>query len=268
MRIVQSLETINVNTDDISLFCYLKDLITKNFSKVVGRKNKIFSFFEESEIPQRRYFLKLLDKKYCQFSNEGIENLKEAHFKTFRLNFEQGNALKPMLSIEIDFGGKNIFMRLSSNEKLFVSYMRNYFKEHFDSYDEGTFIFALKYQNESTFELFELFASESEHLRYCVDFKINSKDYKEWRQGIHSRENVRWKFDALAKLFGNYFSTLECTPQNDLSEIRQKYLVLVKLYHPDFQYNKSSIERAYCREQFEKIQIAYDNLKALYRNNT
>lgn len=79
---------------------------------------------------------------------------------------------------------------------------------------------------------------------------------------------MKWKFNALAKLFSNYFNTLECTPQNDLSEIRQKYLILVKLYHPDFYQGKSAIEKAYAREQFEKIQIAYDNLKALYKNNT
>lgn len=268
MQIVQTLETINVNTDDVSIFCYFKDLITKNFSKVIGRKNKIFSFFEENEIPQRRYFLKLLDRKYNQFANESIENLKDAHFKTFRLNLQQSNALKPVLGIRVDFGGKNIFMQLSSNEKIFISYMRNYFKEHFESYNEGTFILTLRYQNENTFELFELFADESEHLKYSVNFEIDTQAYRNFRQNIHNGENMKWKFNALAKLFGNYFSTLECTPQNDLSEIRQKYLILVKLYHPDFQYNKSSIEKAYCREQFEKIQIAYDNLKALYRNNT
>lgn len=44
MQIVQTLETINVNTDDINVFQYFKDLITKNFTKVVGRKNKIFLF--------------------------------------------------------------------------------------------------------------------------------------------------------------------------------------------------------------------------------
>lgn len=54
---------------------------------------------------------------------------------------------------------------------------------------------------------------------------------------------MKWKFNALAKLFSNYFNTLECTPQNDLSEIRQKYLILVKLYHPDFHQGKSAIEK-------------------------
>ena len=48
MQIVQSLESISVNTDDIDIFHYLKELITKNFSRVLGRKDKIFSFFEEN----------------------------------------------------------------------------------------------------------------------------------------------------------------------------------------------------------------------------
>ncbi len=47
MQIVQTLETINVNTDDINVFQYFKDLITKNFTKVVGRKNKIFLFLKK-----------------------------------------------------------------------------------------------------------------------------------------------------------------------------------------------------------------------------
>ena len=80
MQVVQTLETININTDDISIFYYFKNLITKNFSKVIGRKNKIFSFFEESEIPQRKYFLKVLNKKYLSkkyntkilFGDEGL----------------------------------------------------------------------------------------------------------------------------------------------------------------------------------------------------
>ncbi|EJV3018861.1 adenylosuccinate lyase, partial [Campylobacter jejuni] len=143
MQIVQTLETINVNTDDISVFQYFKDLITKNFTKVIGRKNKIFSFFEENEIPQRRYFLKVLDQKYRKSTNEGIENLQDAHFKTFRLNFEQNNMLKPMLFIKIDFAAGRILMKLSSNEKLFVTYIRNYFQDHNIEYNEMTNILIL-----------------------------------------------------------------------------------------------------------------------------
>ena len=268
MQIVQTLGTINVNTDDINVFQYFKDLITKNFTKVIGRKNKIFSFFEENEIPQRRYFLKLLNQKYQKSANESIENLKEAHFKTFRLNFEQNNTLKPVIFIDVSFAGDKILLKLSNNERLFVSYIKNYFKAHDLSYDALSGILFLNYKNENTLELFESFANESEHLKYCVNFKVIEEEYKKFLKNIQNKEGMKWKFNALAKLFNNYFNTLECTPQNDLSEIRHKYLILVKLYHPDFYQGKSTIEKAYAREQFEKIQIAYNNLKALYKNNT
>ena len=42
MQIVQTLETINVNTDDINVFQYFKDLITKNFTKI-----KFFLFLKK-----------------------------------------------------------------------------------------------------------------------------------------------------------------------------------------------------------------------------
>lgn len=268
MQIVQTLESINVSTDDISVFHYFKNLITKNFSKVIGRKNKIFSFFEEDEVPQRRYFLKLLEQKYKKNGNFDIENLQEAHHKTFRLNFKESNSIKPVVFIETNFVNNTIIMKLSANEKILVTYMKNYFKDHELDYMEGNRLFIIKYKNENTFESFENFANENEHLKYCLDFSIDNDEYKKFRQSMRNKKNMQWKFNALAKLFSNYFQILECTPENDLTEIRQKYLILVKLYHPDFHQDKSGIEKAYYREQFEKIQIAYDNLKALYKNNT
>ncbi|MCX2682324.1 adenylosuccinate lyase [Campylobacter sp. MIT 21-1685] len=264
MQVIQTLESINVNTDDITVFHYFKNLISKNFSKVVGRKNKIFSFFTEDEIPQRRYFLKVLEQRYRKKTNTSIQNLQDAHFKTFKLNFEQINMPKTLLFIKVEFAYPHILIKLNTNEKLFMSYMGNYFKNHISKQNNGLLI--LEYKDENTLELFEAFANENEHLRYCVNFDINRNEYKDFRQKLHNKVNTQWKFNALAKLFSSYFKILECTPQNDLSEIRHKYLILVKLYHPDFHHNKSAIEKAHCREQFEKIQIAYDNLKALYKN--
>lgn len=265
MQVIQTLKSISVNTDDINVFHYFKNLISKNFSKVVGRKNKILSFFIEDEIPQRRYFLKVLDQSYRKSTNEGIQNLQDAHFKTFKLNFEQNNMLKTLLFIEVQFAYPHILMKLNANEKLFISYMKNYFKNHIR---QNNTLFMLEYKDESTLKLFEAFAEQNEHLKYRVNFNINYNEYKNFRQKFHNKENTQWKFNALAKLFSPYFATLECTPQNNLNEIRQKYLVLVKLYHPDFHHNKSTAEKMYCREQFEKIQIAYDNLKALYKNKS
>lgn len=269
MQIVQSLESISVNTDDIALFKQLKELMSKNFSKILGKKYKVFSFFVENEIIQRKYFLKLIEKKY---QNKGlkldeISNLSEAYHKTFRLNFTQKNSLKPVILIRAKFVSSAIILELSANEKLFISYVKGYFKNHTCEFSPENNILSIAYKDENTSALFESFASENEHLKYCVDFDINEAEFAKFKEKARKKEGNKWKFNALAKLFSSYFKTLECSPNDDLSQIRQKYLILVKLYHPDFAQHKSGIEKAFCREQFEKIQIAYDNLKALYKNN-
>lgn len=268
MQVVQTLKTINIDTDDVSVFYYFKDLIIKNFSKVVGRRNKVFSFFEENEIPQRRYFLKVLNQKCLKNDGEGIKNIQEAHLKTIKLNLRQENAMKPVIFIEVRFFGRNILMKLNSNERIFITYVKNYFKNHNFDYNEENLILMLECKGRKTLELFETFADKSEHLKYCVSFDVDRDEYEKFCQSACDKQNTEWKFNALAKLFNGYFNILGCTPQNDLSEIRQKYLVMAKLYHPDFYQGKSAPEQAYYREQFERIQIAYDNLKALYRNNT
>lgn len=268
MQIVQSLESISVHTDDISVFHYFKDLIKKNFSKVLGKKYKIFSFFEESEIPQRKYFLKLVEKRYKENCGQDLDNLSEYYHKTFKLNFNQENALKPVILLEVEFGQGGLIFKFDINEKLFISYIKQYFKEHHCEYSQTNRVFIIHYKDDSTIALFESFASVNEHLKYCIDFKINDEEYKEFKQKMHKKEGNKWKFKALAKLFSSYFQTLECTPEDNLHQIRQKYLILVKLYHPDSHHGKDHSEQANCREKFEKIQIAYDNLKALYKNNT
>lgn len=269
IQVVQNLASISVNTDDISVFHYFKDLIQKNFSKVLGKKYKIFSFFEESEIPQRKYFLKLLQKRYADEENEHIHSLTQSYNKTFKLNFKQENTLKPVIFVEVEFdeAGAGILLRFDANDRLFVHYVKQYFKEHGCEYNPTSHILIVPYKNASTTTLFESFASANEHLKYCVDFSIDEAAYQAFKKKMKRKQSDKWKFNALAKLFGSYFQTLQCTPEYNLNQIRQKYLILVKLYHPDSHHGKSHSELAYNREQFEKIQIAYDNIKALYKNN-
>ena len=62
MNITQTLESLSILTDSDALFCELRALISKNFTKTLANKDKIISFYEESEIPQRKCFLKFIKK--------------------------------------------------------------------------------------------------------------------------------------------------------------------------------------------------------------
>ena len=68
MNITQTLESLSILTDSDALFCELRALISKNFTKTLANKDKIISFYEESEIPQRKCFLKFIKKLYEKYS--------------------------------------------------------------------------------------------------------------------------------------------------------------------------------------------------------
>ena len=62
MQVKQTLESLSILTDNDILFCELRDLINKNFTKILSNKNKVISFYEENEMPQRKCFLKFIKK--------------------------------------------------------------------------------------------------------------------------------------------------------------------------------------------------------------
>lgn len=261
IQVVQNLASVSINTDEITEFTKLKEIFHTNFGKILGKKSKILSFFVENESTKRKNFLKKIEK----FAED--EALENAYHKTFKLCFEHGNALKPIILVKVEFENSAIILKLNANESLFVRYLRGFFKGHECAYHEQSQIFIIPFKDDSTNALFKDFASDNEHFKYCVDFDINEAEFEEFRAKMHKKQSNRWKFDALAKLFGSYFKALGCTPENDISQIRQKYLILVKAYHPDFHLDKPIAELAHYRERFEQIQIAYDNLKSLYKNN-
>lgn len=264
MQIVQNLATISLYTDDIATFNYLKSLLAKNFSKLLGKKNTIFSFFDENEIPQRKYFLKLLEKKYLK---KDI-NLSKAYHKAFKLRLEQKNTLKAILALNITFSKHSIIIRLNNHQKLFLTYLKNYFKNHHLHYDENTMILNIDYKGQESIYLFEKFIKNEMHLNFYLDIKLDEKDFIEFKEKASIKESKQWKFNTLAKLFNSYFKTLGCSSNDSLITIRKQYLSLAKKFHPDFNENKNEAEKKESRKRFEQIQIAYDNLKALYKNNT
>ncbi|MBT0882843.1 adenylosuccinate lyase, partial [Campylobacter sp. 2018MI13] len=73
MQVVQNLESISINTQDFSFFKEMKEIINKNFSQNIGKKSKLISFYVENEIPQRRYFLKLLSILNKKYNNDQLQ---------------------------------------------------------------------------------------------------------------------------------------------------------------------------------------------------
>lgn len=67
-------------------------------------------------------------------------------------------------------------------------------------------------------------------------------------------------------LLEEHFKTLGVEVGASFDVVRNKYLKLSKVYHPDFHSEKSEEVKRVLKEKFEEINIAYESLKPLYKN--
>ena len=74
------------------------------------------------------------------------------------------------------------------------------------------------------------------------------------------------RFSALANLLEENFEILGCSKNDDFATVRQNYLSLANIYHPDRHSNKSiAIQEEYAKK-FKNIQSAYESLKPYFKN--
>ena len=153
MNITQTLESLSILTDSDALFCELRALISKNFTKTLANKDKIISFYEESEIPQRKCFLKFIKKLYEKQGNE--LDVTFAKYKTIKLSLVQRNALTNICNIDIEFLYGEMIFTLNNTPRAFASYILQNFKDNESKFDEKNHKFSLKIKKDSDFDLIE-----------------------------------------------------------------------------------------------------------------
>ena len=266
MNITQTLESLSILTDSDALFCELRTLISKNFTKTLANKNKIISFYEESEIPQRKCFLKFIKKLYEKQGNE--LDVTFAKYKTIKLSLVQRNALTNIYNIDIDFFNDEMIFTLNNTPRAFASYILQNFKGNESKFDEKNHKFSLKIKKDSDFDLIEEIISRREHLKFIVNFYYNEVKFKEFKRNYKVQNSAKFKsrFSALANLLEENFEILGCSNSDSFETVRDSYLALAKIYHPDRHSNKSeSIKNEY-NAKFKKIQAAYEALKPFFKN--
>ncbi len=264
MQVIQTLESISINTQDFSFFKEMKEIINKNFSQNIGKKSKLISFYVENEIPQRRYFLKLLGVINKKKNNESLQNINTAYYKTFKLNLVSINSLKIMIDCKLDFLGKNIILEFNNLEKNLQIYLNNYFKDHEINILKNKFI--LTYKDETTLSMLDKLCACNEHLNYCISFSLSELAYLQFKKEIKNVLKKDNRFLNVCMLLEEHFKTLGVEVGASFNEVRTKYLKLSKVYHPDFHAEKSEEVKKMLKAKFEEINVAYESLKPLYKN--
>lgn len=262
MQITQTPNVLAINTDNSDTFSYFKQIINKNFSQNIGKKSKLMSFYVENENPQRRYFIKLINSIYKKQTQKCLEHLSLAHFKTIKLAFNRTNELKPILNINLNFSDTKIIFEFDNSEKIFITYLQNYFKNHSYKYYDRYFV--LDYKDSDTFELFDKFCDENEHLHFILNFNIDDSEYLNFQNNIEKNIKKQRRAKSGVLLVAHHFKALELDVDANFELVRKTYLKLSKLYHPDFHQEKSKEVQDILRAKFEKINSAYESLKYFF----
>ncbi len=270
MQISYSHELIAITIqEDSKSFYFLQNLIDKNFSKRIGKKNKIIVFNQENESVQKKYFLKLISKIYKRKNpkskQEDIEKILNATDKNIKLTLLKKNQILQKIDIDMKIEDNYVVVfTFDINNSILITYLRNYFKDHLTSYRSKNRRLTIYPNSYKTIELLDKLLMKKELLGSYVEFKYNLKEYKTYKDIFNSKKARKRRYNALFSLLEEYYNILDCKVEDSFETIRQKYLKLVKEYHPDKITSTNSQLIENYTQKFHAIQYAYEMIKTHY----
>lgn len=268
MQLTFTPDLCSIFLKDETTYYRLQQIIDKHFPHRVGRKDKIILFPKEDELHQRRYFLKLISKLYQKNQNQKkdeVAKLEGSLNKILKFSLLQSGALMPHLNIKLLFENDGaILFKLESNNRLLISYLKNYFKDHLIQYRLKTHTLTLFPNSYDTFKQLEKLVGNSKHLGWIINFHFKKEDLSLLEKRLKNKNGRKRRLNSLYGLLEEYFALLGCSAKDSFEKIRKQYLALVKQYHPDMNSYRSKELTSLYREKFENIQIAYEMIKTYY----
>lgn len=272
MKVVYGPDKISLTFEQNSTYYYLQNVIDRNFNNKIGRKNKIIIFPIEEEEVQRKYLLKLVAKIYKKqepnVTEEDVKKLKNSFNSTIKLTLELKNQILPDLKIAVRFDDTQaIIFSLQNHNRLFVSYLKNYFKDHLLQYRLRTKTVTVFPNSDRTLLRLQKLFTQREHMAWYISFEYDLRSYNMFADYWFKKHQRKRRFKSLGGIMEEYFEALGCTSADSYQKVRHRYLQLAKMYHPDRHSNKKGTALiTYYRERFEKVQTAYEILKAYFQD--
>ncbi len=270
MQISYSKEMIAITIqEDSKTFYFLQNIIEKNFKKKIGKKNKVIVFNRTDENIQRRYFLKLISKIYrrknINSTDKEIEEIKNSCDKNIKLSLLKSNQIAQQIKIKVSIEDNYvILLNFETNLSILVTYLKNYFRDHLISYRSKTKIMTIYPHSDKTIVLLENLLSQKELLGAFVNFKYNRSEVLNYKTILNEKRIRKNRYFALLNLLENYYNILGCKKIDTFETVRESYLTLVKLYHPDRLDMSNKTLNSYYNKKFQEIQNAYEMLKVHY----
>lgn len=256
--------------EDAKTFYFLQNIAAKNFTKKIGRKEKMIIFKEPEETVQRRYFLKLISKIYLREHNDQTQAgiIENAIDKSIKISLLKPNQVIQKMSIRIAIEDNyTVIFDLGSHNTLFASYLKSYFKDHLVRIRPKNGTITLYPNSDQTAVLLDKLVAQKELFGSYVEFHYDRAHYEAYTRTLMAKKIRRNRHNALFSLLEDYFGILGCKMEDSFEIVRSNYLALVKKYHPDSCGLYDGDLHVKYVAKFQEVQTAYEMVKMHFQNS-
>jgi molecular chaperone DnaJ len=243
---------------------YIKNYIQKNFKFFIHLKESILVFPKSDDRTKRQFFLDCLlnNLNKTKTSKTSIDfNMDVPFFVEFSDSKEGYLMPKVIVKCHRD----NVFFRFSDETKRVVEFLRKSFFGMRVDVDYFQKVAKIPIKSKEEYSL----------LRKLLSKKVKFSDFLQVKFAYNEEELIRLHSDTKSSKQSRFYNPhsenteltylreLNCHIGDSFDTVRQRYLELIKIYHPDRVYGKDEeIVRRYT-EKFRRVQNAFEALKKM-----
>lgn len=252
-----------VDARDAAYSAYIKSYISKNFKFFIHLRDSILVFPKSEDKSKRQFFMSCLLNNLNKNKNEKI-NIEFNPDVPFFVEFANSKeALTPKVIVKCY--KDSVFFRFSDETRRVVEFLRTSLLGMKIDVDYHEKVAKVKVKNKEEYAL----------IRKVLAKKIKFNDFLQVKFAYNEEELIRLNSYAKTskkRFYADYFQ--DNSEENYLAElnsrrgdsfeaIRQRYLELIKIYHPDRVYGKDDETVRRYTAKFRRVQNAFEQIKKI-----
>ncbi len=252
-----------VDATDEAYSEYIRHYIQKNFKFFIHLKESILIFPKNEDRKKRQFFASCLLDNFNKTRSEKVFfefNPNVPFFVEFAQSKEGFNAGKIVVKCRND----SVFFRFSDETKRIVELLKKSFFGAKVDVDYHQNIAKVKVSSKEGYialrKLLEKNIKFSDFLQ--VKFTYNEEELIQLNSFSKYSKNSFFT-DSSERLKEAYFGELNSKKTDSMESIRQKYLELIKIYHPDRVYGKDEETVKRYTIKFRRVQNAFEQVKKI-----
>ncbi len=255
-----------VDANDAAYSSYIKSYIQKNFKFFIHLKESILVFPKTEDRTKRHFFMSCLLNNLNKSRSDKLSmdfNLDVPFFVEFS-NSKEGSLVPKVI---VKCHKNSVFFRFSEETKRVVEFLRkNFFGSKVDvDYFQRVAKIPIKSKEEYSV-LRKLLAKKVKFSDFLhVRFTYNEEELVRLNANTKSRKKsfFSWGEDCDAEY--SYYAELNSRYGDSFELIRQRYLELIKIYHPDRVYGKDEETVKRYTMKFRRVQNAFEQLRKTHQ---